>query len=119
MTDTPGFDQVAEARRRLATHAQFPTGYWVVHAVLLVAIAGIPIWLTFLGPAAGPYVSWALLASLAIAAIGFAGLYALVNRGELGTALVVLPIVAIAILVAQYLTRAAMRRDIENGRVRR
>jgi len=154
MSDAPELDQVAAARRRLAVHADFPTGYWIAHGVILVAVAGIPIWLSFLGADASPYVSWVLLAlalgaaaysrvrsrrtgvylpkrissypsampywvaSLVIAAGGFAGLYALVGSGQRGMAFAVLPVVAVAVFAAQYLTRSAMRRDIENGRVR-
>ncbi|GAB3572295.1 hypothetical protein GCM10027445_29320 [Amycolatopsis endophytica] len=64
MSDTPELDQVADARRRLAVHAQFPVAYWVFFGVGLVVLAGLPIWTTWLGDS--PYVPWAL-AALAIA----------------------------------------------------
>jgi hypothetical protein len=47
MSDKPELDQVADARRRIAEHAQFPTAYWAVYGVVLVLFAGVPIWLSF------------------------------------------------------------------------
>lgn len=151
---TPELDQVADARRRIAAHAVFPTTYWALHGVVLVAIAGIPIWLSFLGATGSSWVPWAMLAvavaaavhsrirrrrtgvylpkrissypsampywvaSLVATAVGFGGLHSLVDSGRRGTALLVLPVVAVVVFTAQYLTRSAMRRDVEEGRVR-
>ncbi|MEU6131820.1 hypothetical protein ABZ805_21815 [Saccharopolyspora sp. NPDC047091] len=147
-------DQVADARRRLAGHAGFPTAYWVIFGVALVAMAGLPIWMDLLGADYNAYVSWGLaaialgsaafsvarrrrsgvylpkrigsypgarpiwLAALAITVVGFGVIAALVRFEQQGIALLVLPVVAIAVFVAQVKTRAAMRRDIEEGRVR-
>ena len=151
---TPELDQVADARRKLAAHADFPTTYWVVYGVALVAIAGIPIWMSVLGATGSPSVSLVLLAvavvaatysrirrrrtgvylpkrissypsampwwvaSLVATAVGFAGLQWLVGDDQRGTALLVLPVVAVVVFTTQYLTRSAMRRDVEEGRVR-
>jgi len=58
------------------------------------------------------------LAGLAVTAAGFFGIDALVHTGQRGIAFVVLPVVAVAVFASQVMTRSAMRRDIEAGRVR-
>ncbi|MEU5845277.1 hypothetical protein [Saccharopolyspora shandongensis] len=70
MSGTPELDQVADARRRLAAHAQFPVTFWVLYGVALVLLAGVPIWMTWLSPADGPYVSW-VIAALGIASAAY------------------------------------------------
>ncbi|MER7013173.1 hypothetical protein ABT324_17270 [Saccharopolyspora sp. NPDC000359] len=154
MTGTPELDQVAAARRQLATHAQFPAAYWGLYGVVLVLLAGLPIWNTWLGPDSGPYVSGALvvvaagsvaysaarrrrsgvhlrkritaypsawpfwLVGIAVTALGLFGMQALVSSGHRDTAFLVLPVVAVAVFLVQLKIRSAMRRDIEEGRVR-
>lgn len=154
MSDTPELDQVADARRRVAAHAQFPVAFWVVYGVVLVALIGLPIWMSWLSPAGGPSVSWALLAvglaaaayswgrrrrsgvylpkrvgaypsarpiwllGLGVTLIGFFSVDALVDAGQRGLAILVLPVAALAVFVVQLKTRSAMFRDIEAGRVR-
>ncbi|SEG90514.1 hypothetical protein SAMN02982929_05248 [Saccharopolyspora kobensis] len=154
MNGTPELDQVAAARRQLATHAQYPAAYWAAYGVVLVLLAGLPIWNTWLRPGSGPYISSALtvlamgsaiyasvrrrrtgvhlrkritaypsawpiwLVGIAIALIGLFGLQALVSSGQREIALLALPVVALAVFLIQFKTRSAMRRDIEEGRVR-
>ncbi len=153
MADTPELDQVAEARRRLATHAAMPPTYWAVQTIAVVLIAGIPLWLSFLPAVDGSYVQWVLLAVAAAAAAyagfqrrrsgvylprrisaypsarlahiavlivmaaGVVGVYALVSNGHPVLAFVTLIAVAAASLIGHLRIRAAMRRDIEDGRV--
>ncbi|AXB45369.1 hypothetical protein [Amycolatopsis albispora] len=62
MPDRSELDQVAEARRRIAAHARFPVAYWVFYGVVLVLLAGLPIWMTWLRPADSTYVTWAIAA---------------------------------------------------------
>lgn len=72
-------DQVAEARRRLAAHAQFSVTYWTLYGVALVLLAGLPIWMTWLNPADRSYVSWV------IAALGIASaIYSWIRRRRSG-----------------------------------
>ncbi|WP_258347369.1 hypothetical protein [Saccharopolyspora gregorii] len=147
-------DQVADARRRIATHVGFSTAYWVVYGVLLVVLAGLPIWMDLLGADYSAYLSWGFaviaigsafftaarrrrsgvylskrigsypgarpfwLAALGITAVGFGAIAVLVRYQQQGIALLVLPVVAVAVFAAQVKTRAAMRRDLEEGRVR-
>ncbi|PSK95705.1 hypothetical protein CLV63_114138 [Murinocardiopsis flavida] len=154
MTGKPELDQVADARSRLASHAPFPVTYWVLYGAVLVFLAGLPIWSTWLSPVGGSYVPWGIaaigiasaayswarrrrsgvylpkrisaypgarpirLVSLAVTLAGLAGIFALVEYGQREAALLVLPVVAAAIFVTQFMTRSAMRRDIEAGRVR-
>ncbi|MDA3644976.1 hypothetical protein LZ318_03655 [Saccharopolyspora indica] len=154
MTGTPELDQVAAARRQLATHAQYPAAYWVIYGAVLVLLAGLPIWNTWLRLGNGPYITSALavlavgaatyesvrrrrsgvhlrkritaypsarpiwLAGIAITLLGLFGIQALVSSGQREIALLVLPVVALAVLLVQLKTRSAMRRDIEEGRVR-
>lgn len=61
MADTPELDQVADARRKLAAHAGYPTAYWVLFAVALVAIVGLPIWMSYLPEGVG-WFQWGLVA---------------------------------------------------------
>lgn len=153
MADTPELDQVAEARRKLATHASMPKAYWAVYTVAVVLIAGIPLWLSFLPAVDGSYVQWVLVAValaaaayavfqrrrsgvylprrtsaypsarlphiivLIVTAVGVFGIYALVSNGHPALALAALIPVAVASLIGNLRIRAAMRRDIENGRV--
>lgn len=69
MAGSPELDQVAAARRQLAAHAQYPAVYWAVYAVFLVLVAGLPIWSPWLGPDNGTYVTGALAAVAAGAAV--------------------------------------------------
>jgi hypothetical protein len=62
MAGTPELDQVAEARRRIAAHAQYPRSYWLVVGVALVFIEGLPVWMSYLPGADPAYLSWALAA---------------------------------------------------------
>ncbi|KID30514.1 hypothetical protein HQ32_02015 [Prauserella sp. Am3] len=71
MSEVPELDQVADARRRLAAHARLPLGYWVFYGVALVALAGLPLWTSWLGAADHPLVSWGV-AALGIASAGYA-----------------------------------------------
>lgn len=64
-------------------------------------------------PSARPF--W--LAGLAVTLLGFLGIQMLVNNGQREIALLVLPVVALAVFLVQFKTRSAMRRDIEEGRV--
>lgn len=154
MSGTPELDQVAAARRQLATHAQYPAAYWVIYGVVLVLLAGLPIWNTWLSPGSGPYISSALtvvaagsaiyasvrrrrtgvhlrkritaypgawpiwLVGIAVTIAGLVGMQALVSGGQREIALLVLPVVALAVFLIQLKTRSAMRRDIEEGRVK-
>ncbi|ANY06649.1 hypothetical protein [Pseudonocardia sp. HH130630-07] len=61
MNDKPTLQQAVEARRELATHVELPRTYWALYAVALVAMAGIPIWTSFL-PLDTGYISWGLVA---------------------------------------------------------
>ncbi|ALE72492.1 hypothetical protein AD006_11680 [Pseudonocardia sp. EC080610-09] len=65
-------------------------------------------------PSARP--SWMI--GLAIALAGFIVINLLVREEQQTIALLVLPVVAVGVFVAQVRTRSAMRRDIEAGRVR-
>ncbi|RRO20553.1 hypothetical protein EIL87_01305 [Saccharopolyspora rhizosphaerae] len=65
-------------------------------------------------PGAWPW--W--LASVAVTLGGLLGITALVGAGQRGFALLVLPVVALLVLATQLKTRSAMRRDLEEGRVR-
>jgi hypothetical protein len=154
MSGASELDQVADARRRLATHARFPVSYWVLQGVALVLLAGVPLWTTWLSPAAGPYASWAIAAlgitsavhswirrrhsgvylpkrisaypsarpirllGIMVTLAGLVSIFALVASGQRGIALLVLPVVALALFVIQVKTRTAMIRDLEAGRVR-
>ncbi|MBP2365592.1 hypothetical protein [Pseudonocardia parietis] len=69
MSDTPEFDQVVDARRKLSTYAEFSRTYWVLHGVGLVLLAGIPIWVSFL-PGLRPSIQWVLVA-VAVAAAAY------------------------------------------------
>lgn len=81
MSDTPELEQVADARRKLATYAEFSRTYWALYGVALVLMAGIPIWVSFL-PESVSGVQWVLLAvGLASAA------YSLVRRQRTGVQL--------------------------------
>lgn len=71
MTPTPELDQVAAMRRKLAATAQYPRTYWVLLGVVLVAFAGVPIWLSYLPESDTPYLSWGI-AAVGIAAAGYA-----------------------------------------------
>lgn len=66
MSDTPELDQVADARRKLSTYAEFSPTYWALSGVALVMIAGIPIWTSFL-PVLQSGIQWVLVA-VAVAA---------------------------------------------------
>ncbi|MGH8882729.1 MAG: hypothetical protein ACRD0P_36210 [Stackebrandtia sp.] len=79
MSDTPELDQVAEARRRLAAHAGFPRSYWVAYGILLVLVAGIPIWMSYLPSDDWTYLSWAI----ALVGVGSA-VYTVVRRRRSG-----------------------------------
>lgn len=68
MSETPELDQVADARRRIAAHAQFPVAYWVLVGVALVVASGLPIWFSLL-PGGRPYVEWGLVAIVVASAI--------------------------------------------------
>lgn len=81
MSDTPELDQVAEARRKLASYAEFSRTYWALYGIALVLIAGIPIWVSFLPESAGG-VQWVLLAI----GLGSAA-YSLVQRRRTGVQL--------------------------------
>jgi hypothetical protein len=78
MASTPELDQVAEARRRIASHTSPPGSYWAVFAVVCVLLAGLPIWRTLL-PTEGAYLDWALVAVAAASAV-----YAIVRRRRTG-----------------------------------
>lgn len=81
MSDTPELDQVADARRKLATYAGFSRTYWALCAVAFVLMAGIPIWMSFL-PWSSSGIQWVLLAvGLASAA------YSVIRRRRSGVAL--------------------------------
>lgn len=69
MSDTPELDQVADARRRIAVHAEFPVAYWAIYGVALVFMAGFPIWSSWLTRAELPYLSWVLTAVCIASAI--------------------------------------------------
>lgn len=152
MASTPELDQVAEARRKLAAHADLPAAYWVFFTAASVLIAGLPVWTSLL-PGSGLYFQWAVLgvvlvatahavvrrrrsgvylprritsypgarllwiAALAVTAIGYLGIHALVDSGLTGFALAALVPVAAVMLAGQMLVRSAMRRSIEDGRV--
>jgi hypothetical protein len=62
MSDRPEFDEVNEARRQVAAHAQFSVTYWVINGVVLVLLVSIPIWLSWMSPTSGPYVWWGIAA---------------------------------------------------------
>ena len=66
MSGSPELDQVLEARRKLAAHAGFSRTYWVLQGCVLVLLAGLPIWLSYL-PGAAPGAQWVLVA-IAVAA---------------------------------------------------
>ncbi|MBK1785226.1 hypothetical protein [Prauserella cavernicola] len=154
MSGMSELDQVADARRKVASHAQFPTGYWVFFGVALVFMAGVPIWMSWVNSAGSTYLGWSLgaialgsavysvikrrrsgvhlpkwagaypsarpiwLASIVITLAGFVGINVLVNNDQRNIALMVLPVVAIAVFFTHLKIRSAMRRDIEAGRVR-
>ena len=83
MSDTPELDQVADARRQIAEHARFSVTYWVLYGVLLVFLAGIPIWRPWTEAAGLPSVSWG------IAAVGIgAAVCAWIRRRRSGVHLV-------------------------------
>lgn len=65
-------------------------------------------------PSAQPF--W--LAGIAVAFAGFFVINFMVAREQLGGALLVLPVVALALFGIQFKLRSAMARDIEEGRVR-
>jgi hypothetical protein len=79
MSGTPELDQVADARRSLAAHAQFPRTYWAVYGLVLVLAAGMPIWMSYLPSDDWGYLSWAL----ALAGVGSA-VYSVVRRRRSG-----------------------------------
>jgi hypothetical protein len=79
MTPTPELDQVAAARRRMAAHVDFPRTYWVLYGIVLVLLAGVPVWTTVLPTGAIPYLLWA------IAAVGLASaVYVRLRRRRTG-----------------------------------
>ncbi|TCK21147.1 hypothetical protein [Pseudonocardia endophytica] len=69
MSNPSELDQVAEARRRIAAHAQFPRVYWVLYVPVLVLITGMPLWMSYL-PGSWTYLSWAL-AAVALASAAY------------------------------------------------
>ncbi len=69
MSHNPELDQVADARRKLAAHADLPAAYWVFFALASVLIAGLPIWSALL-PGSGPYFQWAIF-GLVVAATAY------------------------------------------------
>lgn len=62
MSGMSELEQVADARRRVAAHARFPVTYWVVYGIVLVLLAGLPIWQSWLGLDASPVVPWVIAA---------------------------------------------------------
>jgi hypothetical protein len=76
MPETPELDQVADARRSLAAHAGYPHTYWAIYGLVLVLVAGLPIWMSYLPSADWGYLSWAL----ALMGIGSAVFSALRRR---------------------------------------
>jgi hypothetical protein len=79
MSETPELDQVADARRSLAAHAGYPRTYWAIFGLVLVLVAGLPIWMSYLPSADWGYLSWAL----ALMGVGSA-VYSLVRRRRSG-----------------------------------
>ncbi|MGW0894043.1 hypothetical protein [Saccharopolyspora sp. NPDC002578] len=78
MSDSPELDQVAEMRRKLAAHAQYPLLYWALLGVVVMLVSGLPIWSAWL-PDGGYYLQWAMAAI----ALGSA-LYARRRRSRTG-----------------------------------
>ncbi|PDP86695.1 hypothetical protein CQJ94_15480 [Glycomyces fuscus] len=78
MTHHPELDQVADARRKLAAHADLPAAYWVFLALASVLIAGLPIW-SWLLPGSGPYFQWAVFVVVVAATA-----YAVIQRRRSG-----------------------------------
>ncbi|WP_435109599.1 hypothetical protein [Nocardiopsis synnemataformans] len=70
MSSNPELDQVADARRKLAAHADLPAAYWVFFTLASVLIAGLPIWSSLL-PGSGPYLQWAIF-GVVLAATAYA-----------------------------------------------
>ncbi|ADH70572.1 MULTISPECIES: hypothetical protein [Nocardiopsis] len=58
------------------------------------------------------------IAALAVAGVGYIGINLLVDQGMIGFALAALVPVAALVLAGQMLVRSAVRRSIENGRVK-
>ncbi|GAA4864965.1 hypothetical protein [Saccharopolyspora cebuensis] len=69
MSEKSELDQVADARRRLAAHAEFSTSYWVVNGVLLALVAGLPIWFSWLDGGGSQYLQWGLVAVVLASAV--------------------------------------------------
>lgn len=79
MSGAHPLDQVADARRSLAAHAEFPRSYWTIYGIVLVLAAGIPIWMSYLPSDDWAYLSWAL------AAVGIgSAVYSVVRRRRSG-----------------------------------